>query len=67
MCVLKGVIKTLHLKIFQNISRKKTKTKKNFHNQIVLDLVITIKILFIGTFVAMECGKCDRIEFLDLS
>ena len=57
--LLKRVIKTLHPKIFQNVSRKKTKTKKNnFHNQVVLDLVLTMKILLIETFVVMKCEKC---------
>ena len=54
--LLKGVIKTLHPKIFQNVLRKKTKTnkKKTFHNQVDLDLVIAKKILLIETFVAMS-------------
>ena len=39
-----------------NVFREKN--KKKFHNQAVLDLAITIKILRIETFVAMKCEKC---------
>ena len=61
----KGVRKVLYPKIFQNVSRKKTKRKKNFYNQVALDLVVAINILLFETFIGWSV-TCFRIQCVNL-